>query len=85
MDEKEEFIVDAVITWVDGNDPAHKAKRELYLEDKKELNSKNARLRYGQVNEIEFVVKSILKNAKFVDKALRESDLNINTAFCSSS
>ena len=66
MDKKEEFIVDAVITWVDGNDPAHKAKRELYLEDKKELNSKNARLRYGQVNEIEFVVKSILKHAKFV-------------------
>jgi hypothetical protein len=66
MKNKEQLILDAVITWVDGNDPSHKAKRELYLDNKKELNNKNARMRYGQVNEIEFVVKSILKYAKFV-------------------
>ncbi len=66
MDKKDELVVDAVITWVDGDDPAHRAKREFYLDNKKELNSKKSRLRYGQVNEIEFVVKSILKYAKFV-------------------
>lgn len=25
-----EYPIDAVVTWVDGNDPAHKAKRAMY-------------------------------------------------------
>ena len=63
---EEQMVVDAVITWVNGNDSAHKAKMNPYISDKKELNSKKTKMRYGQVNEIEFVVKSIVKNAKFV-------------------
>ncbi len=60
------MVVDAVITWVDGNDPAHKAKMENYLENKKSINSKSVRMRYDQVDEVEFAVKSILQYAKFV-------------------
>ena len=60
------MVVDAVITWVDGNDPAHKVKMEDYLENKKSINSKSIRMRFHQVNEIEFAVKSILQYAKFV-------------------
>ena len=66
MKHEEQMVVDAVITWVNGNDSAHKAKMNPYISDKKELNSKKTKMRYGQVNEIEFVVKSIVKNAKFV-------------------
>lgn len=61
------FTIDAVITWVDGNDLNHKSKIEDYLEgSKSSMNNKSIKMRYGQVNEIEFVVKSILKYAKFV-------------------
>jgi hypothetical protein len=66
MEEDRGLVVDAVITWVDGNDPAHKAKMESYIENKSSINSKSVRMRYDQVNEIEFAVKSILKYAKFV-------------------
>ena len=61
-----DIIVDAVITWVDGNDPIHKVKMENYTVDKTTLYKKSVRMRYDQVNEIEFAVKSILKYAKFV-------------------
>lgn len=63
---KSDFPVDAVFTWVDGNDPSHRAKMNEYLEDKGSINSKAVRTRYDQVNEIEFAVRSILKYAKFI-------------------
>jgi hypothetical protein len=66
MQENKNLIVDAVITWVDGNDPVHKAKMSNYIENKTSLHNKTVRMRYSQVNEIEFCVKSILKYAKFV-------------------
>jgi hypothetical protein len=62
----EAFEVDAVITWVNGNDQEHKQKMAGYIDDKSFLNSKSIGMRYDQVNEIEFSVKSILKYAKFV-------------------
>ena len=37
-----------------------------YIEDKNSLSNKSVRMRYDQINEIEFSVKSILKYAKFV-------------------
>lgn len=66
MQGKNEIIVDAVITWVDGNDPKHKAKMAQFIDDQETINNKAVRMRYDQVNEIEFAVKSILKYAKFV-------------------
>ena len=62
----EEFLVDAVITWVNGSDQKHKQKMAGYIKNKSLLNSKAIGMRYDQVNEIEFSVKSILKYAKFV-------------------
>ena len=38
------MVVDAVITWVDGNDPAHKVKMEDYLENKKSISKIKAKL-----------------------------------------
>ena len=66
MQNNEDFKVDAVITWVDGNDTKHRDKISKYIENKSLLNNKSVRMRYDQVNEIEFSVKSILKYAKFV-------------------
>lgn len=66
MQGKNEIIVDAVITWVDGNDPKHKAKMAQFIDNQETINNKAVRMRYDQVNEIEFAVKSILKYAKFV-------------------
>ena len=60
------IIIDAVFTWVDGNEPAHKLKMQNHLKDKNEINSKAVKMRFGQINEIEFSVKSIRKYAKFV-------------------
>lgn len=62
----EKVEVDAVITWVDGNDVNHQKKMLNYLDNKKSINRKAIRTRYDQVNEIEFSVKSILRYAKFV-------------------
>ena len=66
MQANHHITIDAVITWVDGNDPKHKAKMEQYIVDKSTINDKAVRMRYDQVNEIEYAVKSILKYAKFV-------------------
>ena len=66
--------VDAVITWVDGNDPSHMSKLGNFMVDKNTINKKSVRMRYDQVNEIEFAVKSILKYAKFVRKIFIVTD-----------
>jgi len=62
------MTVDAVILWVDGNDPAHRAKIVSYLEQPDKLQTKGMATRYRQVNEIEYVVRSILKFAPFVNQ-----------------
>ena len=66
MVEKSDHIVDAVITWVNGNDPSHKAKMQHYLKENTSIGSKSLNMRFTQINEIEFTVKSILKYANFV-------------------
>lgn len=61
-----DITVDAVISWVDGNTDAYKAKIAPYL--KKQVNAERSfNSRYAQVNEIEYTVKSILKHAPFVE------------------
>jgi len=57
-----DFKVDAVISWVDGNDEVYKAKILPYLKEKGDV-TKTLRSRYAQVDEIEYTVKSILKYA----------------------
>lgn len=66
MKKNEVPSIDAVIMWVDGNDPFHKSKMETYLAPTHSVNNKSLRTRYDQVNEIEFCVKSILKYATFI-------------------
>ncbi len=61
-----DFKIDAVISWVDGNDEAYKAKILSYLKEKGNV-TKTLRSRYAQVDEIEYTVKSILKHAPFIN------------------
>jgi len=58
--------IDFVFTWVNGNDPIHQEKINTYIDPDKKKNKKINDARFKQVNEIEFAVRSILKNAPFV-------------------
>lgn len=60
------YPIDAVILWVDGNDEEHFNKISSYVNDKKILSSTSFRTRYVHVDEVKFTVDSILKNAPFI-------------------
>lgn len=59
--------IDAVITWVDGNDPAHKAKLEAYFGKKTESRPVGANAsRFHDSGEINYCVASLLKYAPWL-------------------
>ncbi|MEO5775326.1 MAG: stealth family protein [Flavobacterium sp.] len=60
------FEIDAVIAWVDGNDENHINKLNQYVENKSSLNQKGFLTRFNEVNEIEYCIKSIKKFAPYV-------------------
>ena len=62
--------IDVVITWVDGKDPHHQAKRENFLAKKKGYKRKDiaGATRYNQVGEIYYCIASIIKYASWVNK-----------------
>ena len=71
--------VDAVITWVDGEDQKHKEKINRYAS--KTIKKNNGfSSRYAQVNEIQYCVHSILKYADFIRNIFIVTD-NQNTKF----
>lgn len=63
-------MIDAVLTWVDGNDPVLKAERRKYLTANKEdtLNDIAGRDRFIQSDEIRFAVASILRFAPYIGR-----------------
>ena len=62
--------IDVVITWVDGEDPKHRAKRTQFLTGKKENKFKDVagETRYNQVGEIYYCIASIIRFAPWVNK-----------------
>ncbi len=62
---KNNVPIDAVISWVDGNDKNHQEKMLPFVE-KTQLDLKEFRTRFDQVDEIKFTVDSILKFAPFI-------------------
>lgn len=67
--------VDVVISWVDGNDPAHKQKIQPYLDPLARKSEDIAGpTRYGSVGEIFFCIASIYRFAPFVRKVFIISD-----------
>jgi len=59
--------VDAVITWVDGNDPAHAAKLAAYLRSEGISRPQSAApTRYNQCGELDFCVRALLQFAPWI-------------------
>lgn len=65
-----EFPIEAVITWVDGDDPVHRAKRLSWMNGGREARFDDVagETRYRQLGEVAFCVASILRFAPFVRK-----------------
>ncbi len=76
MIEEGQYPIDAVITWVDGDDPIHRAKREAYITDKKENQHIDVagETRYRQVGEIAYCVASINRFAPWIRKIFIVTD-----------
>lgn len=71
----QEFSIDAVVTWVDGNDPMHRAKRAKFAGNG-ELQSEDigGDIRFTSVGEIKYCLASILKFAPFIRKIFIVTD-----------
>ncbi len=62
----EHIQVDAVITWVDGNDKNWQEKINAYSESKINFSSETHLKRYNSIGEIDVAIKSIIKFAPFI-------------------
>ena len=60
----DKITIDAVITWVDGNDPLHQRKMSLAVSSEKK--KKNNLSKYKEAGEIYYCVQSIIKFAPFI-------------------
>lgn len=59
--------IDAVITWVDGSDPAHRQRLQAYLRESGHAETGGAApTRFGDCNEIEHCVASLLRHAPWL-------------------
>ena len=74
MKDPNAFSIDAVITWVDGEDKNHKAKIAQYSDAPKFVSSKEFDKRFTNVEEVKYVVHSILKYAPFIRKIFIVTD-----------
>ncbi len=63
---EEDFPIDAVITWVDGEDPLHRAKLNQYLVQLGHRPRSASPMRFNSVGEIEYCIRSLLKFAPFL-------------------
>jgi hypothetical protein len=60
------FAVDAVITWVDGDDPAHRARREAALGPAATTHAAAKPTRFADCGEVEYCVASLLRFAPWL-------------------
>lgn len=73
--------VDAVITWVDGNDENWQDKFNVYSETKIDFNKKKESVRYNSIGEINIAIKSIIKHASFVKNIFLITDNQVPDLF----
>ncbi|TVP49006.1 MAG: capsular biosynthesis protein [Mongoliibacter sp.] len=67
--------IDAVITWVDGNDPIHQSKMDNALKGKTRKYIPGAeKTRFGNANELKYSTLSLLKFAPFIRKIFIVTD-----------
>ena len=75
------IIVDAVITWVDGNDKIWQKKLNEHAEVKIDFKSKEQSVRYNSIGEIQIALKSIIKFAPFVRNIFLVTDNQVPDDF----
>lgn len=73
--------IDAVITWVDGNDEYWQGKINTYSETKIDFASKKHQKRYNSIGEIDIAIKSIIKFAPFIENIYLVTDNQKPKAF----
>jgi len=61
-----ELKIDAVITWVDGNDPVWQEKINQYKKVKLNFKSESYKKRYNSIGEVDIAIKAIIKFANFI-------------------
>jgi len=61
-----DYNIDAVITWVDGNDETWQKKINKFLVTKIDFKKKKESIRYNSIGEIDIAIKSIIKYAPFL-------------------
>jgi len=67
--------IDAVITWVDGSDPGHRERLQAYLRQSGQAGAAAAApTRFGDCNEIEHCVASLLRHAPWLRRIHIVSD-----------
>ncbi len=71
-----DYPIDAVIAWVDGNDPAHRAKRQTFSDSAEQLKREDigGDIRFTSVGEIRYCVASLLRFAPFLRKIFIVTD-----------
>ena len=70
----ENIQVDAVITWVNGNDKNWQKKINTYSESKINFSSDNHLKRYNSIGEVDIAIKSIIKFAPFIKNIFLVTD-----------
>ena len=74
MLKEKNITVDAVITWVDGNDKIWQEKLNKFAEVKIDFKSKEQSVRYNSIGEIDIAIKSIIKFAPFIKNIFLVTD-----------
>lgn len=70
------FQTDVVITWVDGEDPVHRAKRQAWMTGAREdqFDDIAGETRFRQIGEVALCVASVLRFARFVRRIFIVTD-----------
>ena len=68
--------IDAIITWVDGMDPIHQAKRDSFKSEtvQKTINTSKGITRFMNNGELEYCLRSLSKNAPWLRKIFIVTD-----------
>ncbi len=73
--------IDVVITWVDGDDAAHRAKLNAYLAELGQQPRAAAPTRFRSIGEIDYCIRSLLKFAPFVRRIHVVTDAQVPPIF----
>ncbi len=80
-DDAADHPIDVVITWVDGDDAAHRAKLNHYLAELGQKPRAAAPTRFRSIGEIDYCIRSLLKFAPFIRRIYVVTDAQVPPIF----